>query len=155
MARPKNDNFLRALLREPTDRTPLWLMRQAGRYHSHYQMLKRYADFIALCKDPQLAAETAMGPVHDFNFDAAILFSVVNAPILARRIRVEEERIKAQKEIAAMQVGATAAAAKDKLNKQLELEGVKVGADIAKHKAQMAHQRHQAQRQQPPKMDNK
>jgi hypothetical protein len=58
-------------------------MRQAGRYHSHYQMLKRSADFIQLCKDPKLAAETALGPVHDFNFDAAILFSDLLFPLEA------------------------------------------------------------------------
>jgi uroporphyrinogen decarboxylase len=58
-------------------------MRQAGRYHSHYQSLKRYADFITLCKDPQFATETAMGPVHEFNFDAAILFSDLLFPLEA------------------------------------------------------------------------
>jgi uroporphyrinogen decarboxylase len=56
-------------------------MRQAGRYHSHYQGLKRQVDFITLCKDPLWAAETAMGPVHDFNFDAAILFSDLLFPL--------------------------------------------------------------------------
>ena len=72
-----------ALNRRHTGRPPVWFMRQAGRYHSHYQSLKRYADFIALCKEPQLAAETAMGPVHDFNFDAAILFSDLLFPLEA------------------------------------------------------------------------
>ncbi len=69
--------------RENSGRPPVWMMRQAGRYHSHYQMLKRHADFIQLCKDPALAAETAMGPVHDFNFDAAILFSDLLFPLEA------------------------------------------------------------------------
>lgn len=72
-----------ALRRENTRRPPVWMMRQAGRYHSHYQMLKRSADFIQLCKDPALSAETAMGPVHDFNFDAAILFSDLLFPLEA------------------------------------------------------------------------
>jgi uroporphyrinogen decarboxylase len=72
-----------ALNRRNTERPPVWMMRQAGRYHSHYQALKRYNDFIALCKDPQLAAETAMGPIHDFNFDAAILFSDLLFPLEA------------------------------------------------------------------------
>ena len=58
-------------------------MRQAGRYHSHYQALKRYDDFIELCKNPELAAETALGPIHDFNFDAAILFSDLLFPLEA------------------------------------------------------------------------
>ncbi|MEO8307532.1 MAG: uroporphyrinogen decarboxylase family protein [Pseudomonadota bacterium] len=72
-----------ALRRANTGRPPVWMMRQAGRYHSHYQMLKRHADFIQLCKNPALAAETAMGPVHDFNFDAAILFSDLLFPLEA------------------------------------------------------------------------
>jgi uroporphyrinogen decarboxylase len=72
-----------ALARRNTGRPPVWFMRQAGRYHSHYQGLKRYADFITLCKDPRWATETAMGPVHDFNFDAAILFSDLLFPLEA------------------------------------------------------------------------
>jgi uroporphyrinogen decarboxylase len=59
------------------------MMRQAGRYHSHYQMLKRYHDFISLCRVPELAAEVALGPIHDFNFDAAILFSDLLFPLEA------------------------------------------------------------------------
>jgi uroporphyrinogen decarboxylase len=72
-----------ALHRRNTGRPPVWMMRQAGRYHSHYQALKRYNDFISLCKDPALAAETALGPIHDFNFDAAILFSDLLFPLEA------------------------------------------------------------------------
>lgn len=72
-----------ALNRRNTARPPVWMMRQAGRYHSHYQALKRYNDFISLCKQPELAAETAMGPIHDFNFDAAILFSDLLFPLEA------------------------------------------------------------------------
>jgi uroporphyrinogen decarboxylase len=72
-----------AIHRRNTGRPPVWMMRQAGRYHSHYQSLKRSNDFISLCKNPQLAAETAMGPVHDFNFDAAILFSDLLFPLEA------------------------------------------------------------------------
>jgi uroporphyrinogen decarboxylase len=70
-----------ALHRRNTGRPPVWMMRQAGRYHSHYQMLKRHHDFLALCKQPQLAAEVALGPVHEFNFDAAILFSDLLFPL--------------------------------------------------------------------------
>lgn len=72
-----------ALNRRNTGRPPVWMMRQAGRYHSHYQMLKKHNDFIALCKQPELAAETALGPIHDFNFDAAILFSDLLFPLEA------------------------------------------------------------------------
>jgi uroporphyrinogen decarboxylase len=75
--------FVAALNRRNTGRPPVWMMRQAGRYHSHYQGLKRYNDFISLCKEPQLAAETALGPIHDFNFDAAILFSDLLFPLEA------------------------------------------------------------------------
>ena len=64
----------------------------------------------------------------------------IDAAAKADQIRIEESRIEAQKEIAAMQVGASAAAAKDKLQKQQLLEGTKIGADIAKHRAQMAVQ---------------
>ena len=77
----------------------------------------------------------------------------IEAAEKADRIRIEEARIAAQKEIAAMQVGATAAAQKDKANKQQELESVRMGVDIAKHRAQMAQQNRAAQsaRQQPKK----
>jgi hypothetical protein len=64
----------------------------------------------------------------------------IDAAAKADQLRIEESRIAAQKEIAAMQVGASAAAAKDKLQKQQLLEGTRIGADIAKHKAQMAIQ---------------
>ena len=72
-----------AIHRRNAGRPPVWMMRQAGRYHSHYQSLKRYNDFISLCREPQLAAETALGPIHDFNFDAAILFSDLLFPLEA------------------------------------------------------------------------
>jgi len=72
---------------------------------------------------------------------------MIDAAAKQDQLRIEEERIKAQKEIAAMQVGATTAAAKDKLNKQMELDGARLGADIAKHKAQLAQQNRQSARQ--------
>jgi hypothetical protein len=77
----------------------------------------------------------------------------MEAAAKADQIRVEEARIAAQKEIAAMQVAATSAAAKDRLNKQMELDGARLGTDIAKHRAQMAVQNAQraAQRNQPSK----
>jgi uroporphyrinogen decarboxylase len=75
--------LIAALNRRNTGRPPVWMMRQAGRYHSHYQALKRYNEFISLCKNPALAAETALGPIHDFNFDAAILFSDLLFPLEA------------------------------------------------------------------------
>ena len=76
MARPKNDNFLRALLREPVDYTPLWLMRQAGRYLPEYNETRRRAgSFLALCKNPGLACEVTLQPLARYDLDAAILFS--------------------------------------------------------------------------------
>jgi uroporphyrinogen decarboxylase len=76
MARPKNDNFLRALLREPVDYTPTWLMRQAGRYLPEYNETRRRAgNFLNLCKNPSLACEVTLQPLARFPLDAAILFS--------------------------------------------------------------------------------
>ena len=76
MSRPRNDNFLRALLKEPTDRTPLWLMRQAGRYLPEYcETRKRAGNFLNLCKTPSLACEVTLQPLARYDLDAAILFS--------------------------------------------------------------------------------
>lgn len=60
---------------------PVWFMRQAGRYHSHYQNIKKDSDFMTMCKNPTLACEITMGPIRDFNFDAAILFSDLLFPL--------------------------------------------------------------------------
>jgi uroporphyrinogen decarboxylase len=60
---------------------PVWFMRQAGRYHSHYQNIKKTSDFMGMCKNPKLALEVTMGPIMDFNFDAAILFSDLLFPL--------------------------------------------------------------------------
>lgn len=76
MTRPKNDTFLRTLLREPVDYTPVWLMRQAGRYLPEYcETRKRAGSFLNLCKNPQLACEVTLQPLARYNLDAAILFS--------------------------------------------------------------------------------
>jgi uroporphyrinogen decarboxylase len=72
----KNDLFLRALLREPTPHTPVWLMRQAGRYLPEYcQTRKRAGSFLALCKNPAFACEVTLQPLTRFGIDAAIIFS--------------------------------------------------------------------------------
>lgn len=76
MTRPDNDNFLRALFKEPTDYTPLWLMRQAGRYLPEYcETRKRAGSFLKLCKSPSLACEVTLQPLSRYDLDAAILFS--------------------------------------------------------------------------------
>ncbi|NBO83514.1 MAG: uroporphyrinogen decarboxylase, partial [Betaproteobacteria bacterium] len=72
----QNDLFLRALNRQQTERTPVWLMRQAGRYLPEYNATrKRAGDFLSLCKNPELACEVTLQPIDRFGFDAAILFS--------------------------------------------------------------------------------
>ncbi len=72
----KNDTFLRALLRQPTEYTPLWMMRQAGRYLPEYRATRRKAgSFLGLCKNPDFATEVTLQPIDRFPLDAAILFS--------------------------------------------------------------------------------
>lgn len=72
----KNDRFLRALLKQPVDVTPVWMMRQAGRYLPEYRATREKAgDFMSLCQNPQLACEVTMQPLRRYPFDAAILFS--------------------------------------------------------------------------------
>ena len=72
----RNDTFLRALLRQPTDYTPLWLMRQAGRYLPEYcATRKRAGSFLQLCKSPAMACEVTLQPLERYPLDAAILFS--------------------------------------------------------------------------------
>ena len=72
-----------ALAGEPIAVPPIWLMRQAGRYHSHYQRLRASHSFETLCRNPELSAEVAIGPIRDFDFDAAILFSDLLFPLEA------------------------------------------------------------------------
>ena len=76
MTELKNDRFLRALRREPTDTTPIWVMRQAGRYLPEYRATRgRAGSFMALAQNPELACEVTLQPLERFELDAAILFS--------------------------------------------------------------------------------
>jgi uroporphyrinogen decarboxylase len=76
MSELKNDRFLRALLKEPVDVTPVWMMRQAGRYLPEYRATRaRAGSFMELCMNPELACEVTIQPLERFPLDAAILFS--------------------------------------------------------------------------------
>jgi len=84
-----NYKFENALARKPQSCPPIWFMRQAGRYHKHYQSLRKKYSFEELCKKPDLAAETAIGPIEDFDFDVAILFSDILWPLQAMGMNLE------------------------------------------------------------------
>ena len=76
MSELKNDRFLRALLKEPVDVTPVWMMRQAGRYLPEYRASRSQAgDFMSLCRNAEFACEVTLQPLERFELDAAILFS--------------------------------------------------------------------------------
>lgn len=75
MSELKNDLFIRACKKQDVDRTPIWIMRQAGRYLPAYRAVRAKSDFLTMCKTPELAAEVTIQPVDIIGVDAAILFS--------------------------------------------------------------------------------
>ncbi|WP_028319747.1 uroporphyrinogen decarboxylase [Desulfobulbus elongatus] len=84
-----NETFLQACRGEHTAYTPVWFMRQAGRYLPEYQKIRGRVSFLELCKTPDLAAEVTLQPVDIFGFDAAILFSDILIPMEAMRLDLE------------------------------------------------------------------
>ncbi len=84
-----NDTFLKACRGEQTDYTPVWFMRQAGRYLPEYQAVRGKVSFLELCKSPELCTEVTLQPIEIFGFDAAILFSDILIPMEAMGLALE------------------------------------------------------------------
>lgn len=81
--------FLKACRREKVDHTPIWIMRQAGRYLPAYQKIRKNHDFLTMCHTPELSAEVTMQPIREFGFDAAIIFSDILIPFEPMGIEVD------------------------------------------------------------------
>ncbi len=86
---PQADRFLRACRREAVDATPIWLMRQAGRYMAEYHALRQRYAILELIKNPELAAEVTLQPIRTFNLDAAIIFADILPPLEGMGLRLE------------------------------------------------------------------
>ena len=81
--------FLRACRQESVERTPIWMMRQAGRYMHEYRAIRKKVSFLELCKNPELACEVTMQPINEFGFDAAILFCDILVPLESMGLQVD------------------------------------------------------------------
>src|SRR5690242_21731078 len=81
--------FLRACRRQPVPRTPIWMMRQAGRYLPDYQKVRGTVSFLELCRTPDLACEVTCQPIDVLGFDAAILFSDILIPLPPMGVEVD------------------------------------------------------------------
>ena len=88
-----NDLFLRACRREAVERTPVWFMRQAGRYQPEYRTLRERYGILEICRTPELAAQVTALPVEQLGVDAAILFSDIVIPLAAMGVdlRIEDD----------------------------------------------------------------
>ncbi|HIE64308.1 MAG TPA: uroporphyrinogen decarboxylase [Nitrospiria bacterium] len=86
---PTNDRFLKACRREPVDATPVWFMRQAGRYMKAFRDIRAKHSLLTVCKTPELAAEVTMQPIERFNFDAAIIFADILLPLEPMGLNLE------------------------------------------------------------------
>jgi uroporphyrinogen decarboxylase len=84
-----NDRFLRACRREPVDVTPVWFMRQAGRYMAEYRAIREKYSLIEICQQPEIAAEVTMQPVRALGVDAAILFADILLPVIPLGLGLE------------------------------------------------------------------
>jgi uroporphyrinogen decarboxylase len=84
--------FLQACRREPVDRIPVWMMRQAGRYQASYRAIRREVGFLELCRSPELIAQVTVAPIDEFGFDAAILFSdiLIHLPAMGLDLSFEK-----------------------------------------------------------------
>ncbi len=103
--------FISACFSKPVDRTPIWLMRQAGRFMEEYRAVRAKVDFLTLCKSPELCTEVTLQPIDKFGIDAAILFSDILIPVEAMGVKLDfnpapvfEKPIRTQADVDALRV---------------------------------------------------